>query len=155
MGRFITFRLADRDFALDATRIRGLLPVHEMLPINPPRNSICGVVSLSGRQIPVADLRGKLTLPPGPLGRRPGIVVVELRGNRLAGFVADHLSDLITVRDREVQAGRVRVNGRLRISSMRTESLRIFPQPDAALRVCEKFHFAPGITAGAIRRVNS
>lgn len=124
------------------SRVRGLLPLHEMIPIAAPpfpnsgpeftnsvqgfinsgpgfANSgmICGVATLCGQDFPVVDLRARLGIAPGLHGRQPCVVVVEVAGGsgaRLLGFVADRISEVVTPRDLDFRNGSVRVNGRAR-----------------------------------------
>lgn len=110
------------------SRVRGILPAHELIPIEMPQfansgpggaNSgmICGVASLRGEDFPVVDLRGKLGIAHGSHGRQPCVVVVEIAGGsgaRLLGFVADRISEVLMLRDRDFRNGSVRVNGRAR-----------------------------------------
>jgi chemotaxis signal transduction protein len=101
VGKYLTFRIAGREFAMDATRVRGILPIHE----------------LGGRDFPVIDLRSKLGLTKASGGRMPCIVVVEVGANdetRLVGFVADRVSDVVQLRKRDLRNGMTRGKGRPR-----------------------------------------
>lgn len=127
-GQYLTFRVARQDFAMLTSRVRGILPAHELIPVEMPRfansgpggaNSvmICGVASLRGQDFPVVDLRGKLGIAHGSHGRQPCVVVVEVAGGSgagLLGFVADRISEVLMLRDRDFRNGSVRVNGRAR-----------------------------------------
>jgi chemotaxis signal transduction protein len=101
--------------------VRGILPAHEMIPFDseefPNRGSICGVASLRGRDLPVIDLRGKMGIAHGTHGRQPCVIVVEVgidSAPRLFGFVADRISEVLRLRDRDFKNGSARVNGRAR-----------------------------------------
>jgi chemotaxis signal transduction protein len=113
VGPYLTFRVARQEFAMDAARVRGLLPVHEMTPLD-SGEVICGIASLRAHDFPVVDLRRRLGLEPGPGGRQPCMIVVELPGPRLVGFIADRISEVVTLRDRDVRNDRVRIGGRTR-----------------------------------------
>jgi chemotaxis signal transduction protein len=131
-GEYLTFRVARQDFAMLTSRVRGILPAHEMIHLDAPESSrsgafatsefsnsamICGVASLRGRDFPVVDLRGKLGIAHGSHGRQPCLIVVEAgsgSGARLIGFVADRISEVLMLRDRDFRKGSVRVNGRAR-----------------------------------------
>ena len=63
------------------------------------------------------DLSAKLGLPRASPGRCPCIVAVEIatpEGTRLAGFVADSVSELIAVRERDYRRRKIRAGGRPR-----------------------------------------
>jgi chemotaxis signal transduction protein len=77
----------------------------------------CGFASMRGSEIPVMDLRARLGLSPGSYGRQPCIVVVEVKTNygpSLVGFVADRVSEVVQVRERDFSHGKLRLAGRLR-----------------------------------------
>jgi len=99
---------------MDASCVRGLLPVQDMLMLDEPQQWIVGIAAIQGRDFPVIDLRGKLGIRHASVGRRPCIVVVEIAGPRLAGFVADRVSDVIELRSPDPEARTIRVSGRTR-----------------------------------------
>ena len=114
VGQYITFRVARQDFAMDATKIRGLLPMHDMVAIDRPQRWITGIASIRGRDFLVVDLPGKLGIADGSHGRQPCIVVVEVAGPRLVGFIADRVSEVLTLRKPDLSIGTLRIAGRTR-----------------------------------------
>ena len=120
MGNYITFRIARQDFTMRAEPVCGLLPVHQLITLAPhsPESWICGIASLRGREFPVIDLRGKFGIVRGSQGRDPLIVAVEVLSvtgmQRMLGFVADRVSDVLPLRDRDFHNGSVRISGRSR-----------------------------------------
>ncbi len=112
-GKYLTFRVARQDFAMLAECVRGILPMHELAPLETAHEWICGFAAVGGRDFPVVDLRAKLGIAHGSHGREPFIVVVEA-GTRLVGFVADRVSEVIAVRQRDFRRGMVRTQGRPR-----------------------------------------
>lgn len=112
-GKYLTFRVARQDFAMNADSVRGILPLHEMVALETPHPWICGFTAVGGRDLPVLDLRAKLGIAHGSHGREPFIVVVETEG-RLAGFIADRVSEVLDLRARDFRNGAVRGHGRPR-----------------------------------------
>lgn len=115
--RYLTFRVARQDFAIDAERVRAILPSHELVTVPGTRPSFAGIASLGGRPLAVFDLSVKLGLRHASQGRRPRIVVIDVavgEGRRLAGFIADRVSDVVIFRDRDFSHGAFRGNGRPR-----------------------------------------
>ena len=115
--RYLTFRVARRDFAIDAARVRAILPPHELTPVPLAHPCLAGIASLGGRTVAVFDLRARLRLAPASAGRRPKIVVIEVTtgaGRHLAGFVADRVTDVATLRDRAFSHGAFRGGARPR-----------------------------------------
>jgi len=96
-GKYLTFRIAKREFAIDASRVRAIVPFDH--PVD----------------FPVIDLRNKLGLPVGLGGRNPCIIVIETDTPfSRAGFLVDGVSDLITARERDYSHGKLRMGGRPR-----------------------------------------
>ena len=99
---------------MDATRIRGLLPVRDVAMLEKPQQWIIGIGSLRGHDFPVIDVRTKLGIAKGTQGRQPCLVVVEAAGPRLIGFIADRVSQVLTFRDPIPASGTMRISGRTR-----------------------------------------
>lgn len=122
--QYLTFRVARHDFAIRAASLRGILSGRDLEPVAPsPKLTrffgeyMCGFASIRGRDIPVVDLRARLKLPHGSYGRHPCIIVVEIPtadGARLAGFIADRVTETIFARERDFSHGKLRLGGRLR-----------------------------------------
>lgn len=117
MSDYIIFRVARQDFAMESALVRALLPMHDLQPLDPPAGWILGVANIRGIDFPVIDLRGKLGIPRGTHGRQPCIIAAQAaspHGPRIVGFVADRISEVITLRNHEILAGIVRAHGRRR-----------------------------------------
>lgn len=122
VGQYLTFRVARIDFAIEASRLRGILAARGLEPVAPSPSltrffgeCMCGFASLRGRDIPVVDLRARLNLPHGTHGRHPCIIVVEIGtadGPRLLGFIADRVSNMIHARERDCIHGKLDFGGR-------------------------------------------
>jgi chemotaxis signal transduction protein len=122
--QYLTFRVARHDFAIRATSLRGILSARDLEPVAPsPKLTrffgeyMCGFASIRGRDIPVIDLRARLKLAHGTYGRHPCIIVVEIptgEGPRLAGFIADRVTETMFARERDFSHGKLRLGGRLR-----------------------------------------
>jgi purine-binding chemotaxis protein CheW len=133
-GDYLTFRLGGQNFAMEASKLRAILPGTDLAPLHRSlaeaaallgpfgqtpltRQQICGFAVLQGRDVPVIDLRARLGLPDAPPRKRTSIVVVEVTGNRgpqLAGFVADGVSEVVHARGRDISRGKLRNMGRPR-----------------------------------------
>jgi chemotaxis signal transduction protein len=111
-GKYLTFRVARQDFAMNIASVRSILPVHQMTPIV-THEWICGFAAISGRDFPVLDLRAKLGIAPGSHGREPFIIVVQTE-EKLVAFIADRVSEVLDLRVRDFKNGAVRTHGRVR-----------------------------------------
>jgi chemotaxis signal transduction protein len=89
---YLPFRIAGRDFVVDASRVRAIVPFEG----SPDRHAV-----------PVMDLRKRLGLPEVAFGRRQFLVVLDA-----TGFVADYVSDVIRGSEKECRGGRLRGRGR-------------------------------------------
>lgn len=117
---YLTFRVAGRNFAIEACRVRAIVPVEELTPFPGMGSSaVLGIASLSGRTFAVLDLRVKLDLPQDRSGSRlsdgiaPRIVVARV-SEHLAGFIADRVSDVHAYYARDLRGGWLRGLGRPR-----------------------------------------
>ena len=91
---YLPFRVAGRDFVVDASRVRAIVPFER---------------SPKPHAIPVVDLRKRLGLPNVAYGRRPFLVVLDA-----ASFVADYVSDITKGSDKDRRGGKLRAHGRPR-----------------------------------------
>jgi chemotaxis signal transduction protein len=104
-GKYLTFRVGRQDFAMNIAFVRSILPVHQMKAIE-ANKWVCGFAAVGGREFPIVDLKAKLGIAPGSHGREPFIIVVDT-GEKLAGFIADRVSEILDLRN-----GVVRSHGR-------------------------------------------
>jgi chemotaxis signal transduction protein len=114
---YLTFRVARRDMALEARRVRAILPMSALVPLPGARADVLGIASLQGQVVAVIDLCGKLGLPNVRPGPQPRIVVFDVISDGsqyMAGFVADRISDVVVYRDRDLRNGSLRGQGRPR-----------------------------------------
>jgi purine-binding chemotaxis protein CheW len=116
--KYITFRVARQEFIMDASRIRGLVPAAEVMLLEVPAPWITGIASLRGQDFPVVDLRRKLNIARGSQGRLPVVIAAEVAsssGPRLIGFIADRVSEVLTLRPHDFRKGAIRISGRARL----------------------------------------
>ena len=60
---YLTFRVARQDLAMEAGRVRGILPLSALEPMPGVRPGLLGITSLNGQIVGVMDLRSKLKMP--------------------------------------------------------------------------------------------
>lgn len=88
---FLPFRIAGRDFVVDASRVRAIVPYQG---------------SREYHGVPVVDLRKRLGLPDA-VHRRRLLVLLES-----TGFLVDYVSDVITGSENDCRKGKLRARGR-------------------------------------------
>jgi chemotaxis signal transduction protein len=99
---------------MEAGRVRGILPLSALEPMPGVRPGLLGITSLNGQVVGVMDLRSKLHMTYASQGSQPKIVILELTAGKLAGFVADRISDVVVYRERDLRSGSLRGKGRPR-----------------------------------------
>ena len=102
---------------MDASRVRGILPISAMMRFNAPWQCVCGIASMTGRDFPVVDLKAKLGVPDGLPGRSPCVVAIKVghdENARFFGFVAERVSEVANCRERDFRDGVLRSGGRPR-----------------------------------------
>lgn len=105
-GQIVVFSLGEEEYALPISS------VHEIIRYTAPRTvassdpSVCGVISLRGKIIPVFDLATRLRLE-RDRAEQAKIVIVESHnesGSALAGVVVDDVEEVITVSDEQIDS---------------------------------------------------
>jgi len=99
---------------MDVSRVRALIPPHQMTRFESTHPWLLGFASSQGRDVPVVDLRAKLGLAAGMRGRQPIVVIVTAGKERLSAFLADRVSEMVVLRERDFRRGSAMVNGRPR-----------------------------------------
>lgn len=89
---YLPFRIAGRDFVVDASRVRAIVPFEG-----------------HRHNVPVFDLRERLGLPGAVYGRKQFLVVLDA-----TSFVVDYVSDLIQGTPEQRRGGKLRGRGRPR-----------------------------------------
>jgi chemotaxis signal transduction protein len=89
---YLPFRIAGRDFVIEASRVRAIVPFEG---------------SAERYAVPMVDLRKRFGLPEAVYGRRQFLVVLDL-----ASFVVDYVSDLIKASQQDCRGGKLRAGGR-------------------------------------------
>jgi len=93
-GRYLTFRLADEVYAVNALKIKEVAKYRRSTRV--PRLSpvVKGVIDLRGTILPIFDLRVKFDLDTREDETKAVIVVVEILG-RVMGMLVDDVIDVI------------------------------------------------------------
>jgi len=122
-GEYLTFRLARQEFAIDATRVKGIVPMHVMEFVEPEDGapSLClGRATVQGQAFEVLDLARWLGLARGAQGRNAYIVAVERAveravetavesHGRIVGFPVDRVGEVVLARAHDFSSGKIRI----------------------------------------------
>lgn len=98
----ISFHLGDQVFCVNIMAVREIRgwAASTTLPHTP--DHVLGVMNLRGSVIPVIDMAIRLGLKPIKPTERSAIIVTQIAG-KLVGLLVENVSDMITVKNEELQ----------------------------------------------------
>jgi purine-binding chemotaxis protein CheW len=94
-GQLVVFSLGTEEYALPISYVHEIIRWTEPRAVASADPSVCGVISLRGKILPVFDLATRLGLT-SARSDRAKIVIVE-RGGSMAGVVVDDVEEVLTV----------------------------------------------------------
>jgi chemotaxis-related protein WspB len=111
----LTFTAGANRYAVVVSRIVELVPRVELRPVPHAPAYLAGLLGYRGKVVPVIDLSVLLDAPPCPDRLSTRIILVNASPDPEAdldilGLVAEHVSDLITVRPEQVSPPAVRLH---------------------------------------------
>jgi purine-binding chemotaxis protein CheW len=92
----IAFRLEDKEYAVDITRVREIIRVAGITGIPDAAEFVEGVINLRGRVVPVISLRKKLGLQRKKSDRMNRIIITQVNSH-FVGVLVDSVIDVISV----------------------------------------------------------
>ena len=92
----LTFRLSDQDYGIAIGKVQEIREWTKVTPLPSSPPYIRGMLNLRGAIVPVIDLRRRFGLDALEHDNTTVIIVVNV-GSRLAGFLVDTVSDVISV----------------------------------------------------------
>ncbi len=98
----IAFRLGTQSFCIRTTAVREIRGWAQSMPIPNAPDFVLGVMNLRGNVIPTIDLAHRLGMTPAERTERSAIVVAE-SGDTIIGLLVDHVTDMLTVPDNQLQ----------------------------------------------------
>ena len=100
--KIVTFTLGKQVFGIDMKSLIEIREWEEPTPLPSVPAYIRGVTNLRGTVVPVVGLSERLGWEPSALHSRSCILVVNISGKR-AGFLVDHVADIIPIEDSDIQ----------------------------------------------------
>jgi len=97
-GKYLTFRLAREEFAIQVLRVREIMGLQDITAVPQTPQYMKGVINLRGKIVPVIDLRSKFGFPEVEATPTTCIIVVQLHSGRetlLMGLLVDAVSEVL------------------------------------------------------------
>lgn len=98
----IAFRIGDQEFCVDIMAVREIRGWTPATPLPRSPSFMKGVINLRGAVLPIIDLGVRFGLTTSEPTARHVIMVAHI-GGRLVGLLVDAVSDIIQLRDEEIQ----------------------------------------------------
>ncbi|KDE56136.1 chemotaxis protein CheW [Methanoculleus sp. MH98A] len=92
-SELLTFRLADREYAIKTQYIREVFIMHEITPVPGVPDFIAGICAVRGEIISVVDLRALFSIPKHGLTDLNRVIVLS-DGTVTFGILADYITDI-------------------------------------------------------------
>jgi len=105
-AQYLTFTLADEEFALDISKVREVLDYTTITKVPRMPDFLRGVINLRGNVVPVVDLRMKLGMPPTERSVSTCIVIteIEMDGETVhIGALTDSVQEVLDLDDSQIQ----------------------------------------------------
>ena len=94
--QLVALRLADETYGVDISKIYGIIAMQEITKIPRSPHSVCGVINLRGKVIPVVDLRRRFDLAVSDHTKETRIVIVEI-DDQTIGMVVDAVTEVLRI----------------------------------------------------------
>ena len=98
----IAFRIGEQEFCMDIMSVREIRGWTPATPLPRSPNFMKGVINLRGAVLPIIDLGVRFGLQTSEPTARHVIMVAHI-GGRMVGLLVDAVSDIIQLKDEEIQ----------------------------------------------------
>jgi purine-binding chemotaxis protein CheW len=106
LTQYLTFEVADEEYAIEITRVREILVYSSLTSVPRAPEFIAGVMNLRGSVVPVVDLRKKLGLPPTEITGTTCVVIVDIQSENQTshvGLLADDVRQVMSLASDDVE----------------------------------------------------
>lgn len=106
LTQYLTFEVADEEYAIEITRVREILVYSSLTSVPRAPEFIAGVMNLRGSVVPVVDLRNKLGLPPTVITGTTCVVIVDIQSENQTshvGLLADDVRQVMSLASEDVE----------------------------------------------------
>jgi len=105
-GKYLTFQLANEEFAVQVLYVREIMGVQEITAVPQMPFHVKGVLNLLGKVIPVVDLRLRFGMQELEYTQRTCIIVVQIegQGGRIStGIIVDGVSEVLNLQSADIE----------------------------------------------------
>lgn len=105
-GQYLTFYLAEELFAVGILAIKEIIQFGQMTSVPLMPEYIRGVINLRGAVVPVIDLYARFGRGTAPVGKRTGIVIIEVKQDGEThdiGIMVDAVSAVIEIGQDQIE----------------------------------------------------
>jgi chemotaxis signal transduction protein len=106
LTQYLTFEVANEEYAIDILRVREILVYSSLTSVPRAPEFIAGVMNLRGTVVPVVDLRNKLGLPPTTITGTTCVVIVDIHSDGQSshvGLLADDVRQVMSLAADDVE----------------------------------------------------
>jgi chemotaxis signal transduction protein/ABC-type nitrate/sulfonate/bicarbonate transport system substrate-binding protein/CheY-like chemotaxis protein len=105
-GKYLTFSLADQEYAIDIYRVKEIIGMMDIRSIPQAGTEVKGVINLRDKIIPIIDLRLKFGMEEAAYNDRTCIIVLELEANDESvwlGIAVDTVLEVLNIKAAEIE----------------------------------------------------
>ena len=103
LKKYVGFKLAGEDFAVDIMVIEEIIRTINITPIPRSPDYVLGIVNLREKVIPIVSLRKKLNMPVLEDDNDTRVIISSIN-NRRIGFVVDSVSEVLSINTHDIDA---------------------------------------------------
>ncbi len=101
-GKFLTFILGGEAYGIEALKVRDIIGIMDITPVQQSTHYMKGVINLRGKVIPVIDLRLKFSLQEEEHTHETCVIVAEVN-NTFIGLIVDSVSEVYAIGSGEME----------------------------------------------------
>ena len=99
-GKFLTFRLAENEYAIDILAVREIIGVPDITAVPQMPEFVKGVINLRGKVIPVVDLRQRFGL--GETQRTEETCIIVIDTGQDTGLIVDAVCEVLDIKGEQI-----------------------------------------------------
>jgi len=100
-GKYLTFRLEDEIYGVGILCVREIIEPLDITPVPLTSPSVCGVINLRGRVIPLVDLRQEFAMSPTEIADQTVIIVLQYH-QKTFGILVDEVLEVLLLEEKQI-----------------------------------------------------